>query len=371
MPRPAIRRPDVRRAAPALPNGFTLGNLFFGIFAIVSAARGDFSEAVLYIVLGGVCDAFDGRVARATGTGSRFGEELDSLVDGISFGLAPGMITYFAVLHRDGWGWFPVFIFTACAVLRLARFNVTQAGRAKTYFQGLPSPAAGGTLATYFWFSQTTLYQQTFVGALPWNELMKYLMIVLAFLMVSNVPYPAWPKIGLRSWQGVLGLVFTVVTVLGVTFYAKYYFFLAGIAYVVFGLARAVILGLLDLRAAPPEPDEEEIIAMRRTPRRTMAVGAAGDTHRAAPLAPGRIETSLASERDDESELLVDGGMADGEAAPRKRRRRRRRPRGDRPADDATGERPAPRAGARDDRPRPRPERRDVPPTTTHEDHSG
>src|SRR3954465_14564386 len=94
MPRPALRRPDVRRAAPALPNGFTLGNLFFGIFAIVSASKAEFSEAVLYIVLGGVCDAFDGRVARATGTGSRFGEELDSLVDAISFGLAPALIVF-------------------------------------------------------------------------------------------------------------------------------------------------------------------------------------------------------------------------------------------------------------------------------------
>ena len=90
--RDRLRRPDVRRAAPALPNGLTLGNLFFGIFAIISASRGQFDRAVLYIVLGGVCDAFDGRVARATGTGGRFGEELDSLVDAISFGLAPAMI---------------------------------------------------------------------------------------------------------------------------------------------------------------------------------------------------------------------------------------------------------------------------------------
>src|SRR5919107_4282295 len=103
---PRIRRHHVRRAAPALPNGFTLGNLFFGIFAIVSASRGEFDKAVLFIVLGGVCDAFDGRVARATNTGSPFGEELDSLVDAISFGLAPAMIVYFAVLNRGSqWEW--------------------------------------------------------------------------------------------------------------------------------------------------------------------------------------------------------------------------------------------------------------------------
>jgi len=87
-----MRRPDIRRAAVFLPNGFTLANLFFGIFAIVAASRGNFSNAGVYVVLGGVCDALDGRVARITGSGSRFGEELDSLVDAISFGLAPALI---------------------------------------------------------------------------------------------------------------------------------------------------------------------------------------------------------------------------------------------------------------------------------------
>ena len=114
--------------------------------------------------LGGVADSLDGRVARATGTGSRFGEELDSLVDAISFGLAPALIMYFAAARRPtGLDWLLVFIFTSCAVMRLARFNVEQAGRAKTHFHGLPSPAAGMTLATYYWFSQTPLYNQTVI----------------------------------------------------------------------------------------------------------------------------------------------------------------------------------------------------------------
>ena len=108
-----LRRSDMRRAAPALPNGFTIGNLFFGIFAIIDSSRGEYSRAVLWIVLGGICDGFDGRVARATGTGSRFGEELDSLVDAVSFGLAPAMIewlplspTYGGVNQLTVWGGF-------------------------------------------------------------------------------------------------------------------------------------------------------------------------------------------------------------------------------------------------------------------------
>ena len=85
----AFRRPNMRRAVVILPNGFTLGNLFFGVFAIVSATRGEYMWAGWCVVLGGVMDALDGRVARMTRTGSAFVVELDSLVDAVSFGVAP------------------------------------------------------------------------------------------------------------------------------------------------------------------------------------------------------------------------------------------------------------------------------------------
>src|SRR5213596_2922797 len=91
--RPEADRPR-NRSVIILPNGFTLASLFFGVFAIVAATRSEFDTAGLYVVFGGVSDALDGRVARATGTGSRFGSELDSLVDAITFGLAPAMIMY-------------------------------------------------------------------------------------------------------------------------------------------------------------------------------------------------------------------------------------------------------------------------------------
>jgi CDP-diacylglycerol--serine O-phosphatidyltransferase len=251
---PSVRRRRLRRAAPALPNGLTLGNLFFGIFAIISASRGHFDTAVKCIVAGGVCDAFDGAVARATRTGGRFGEELDSLVDAISFGFAPAMIVYFAVLPRDGWAWLPVFIFAACAVIRLARFNVTQAGESKAYFIGLPSPAAGGTVATYYWFTQTRLYQETRIVDLPWQELMPALMLLLAAMMISSVPYPTWPKVGVRSLRAVGGLLLVLGIVVGALFFPKYFFFLFGVGYLAFGLVRAVILGLLDLPPGEGRP---------------------------------------------------------------------------------------------------------------------
>ena len=135
------RRRGVRRAVVVLPSGLTLSICSAASSRSCSPSAANSIGGPLFIVLGGIADALDGRVARATGTGSRFGEELDSLVDAISFGLAPAMIMYFAVLEpKAGWEWLLVFIFTSCAAIRLARFNVEQAGRAKTHFHGLPSP---------------------------------------------------------------------------------------------------------------------------------------------------------------------------------------------------------------------------------------
>ena len=243
---PALPRPDMRRAVVLLPNGFTLGNLVFGVWSIVAASRGDYSQAGLYVVLGGVMDALDGRVARATRTGSRFGTELDSLVDAVSFGVAPALIMYFAVLNREGWAWLLCFIFIACVVMRLARFNVEQGGRAKTHFHGLPSPAAGMTLATYYWFSQTPLYSQTMIGDLPWELVMKAVMLVLSWLMVSHVLYPAVPNINFRSWKGFIGLGLVLGTVAGLLFAPREFFFPALMAYVLWGLLKTVFLGLMD-----------------------------------------------------------------------------------------------------------------------------
>ena len=240
-----------------LPNGVTLLSLFFGIFAIVSASRGEYALAVWCIIIGGAADAIDGRVARATGTGSRFGEELDSLVDAISFGLAPALIMYFAVLTKETLDWIFVFLFTACAVMRLARFNVEQAGHAKRYFRGLPSPAAGGVLATYYWFSQTPLYNTTRIGDLPWHVMVRFMMAGLGFLMISNVPYPAWPTFSGRSIRGVIGLVTFLALGVGLFLLPKEFFFPVGMTYVLSGLLVSVVKGLLDKPSPFDDVDDD------------------------------------------------------------------------------------------------------------------
>lgn len=247
--REQLGRRGVRRAVVMLPNGFTLFNLFCGIYAIILALHKNVAAAPTFIVLGGIADALDGRVARATGTGSRFGEELDSLVDAISFGLAPAIIVYQGIETQANLDWLLVFIYTACAVMRLARFNVEQAGRKKTHFHGLPSPAAGLTLATYYWFSQTPLYNETVIlftdsatlSSLPWHNLLRGLMAVLAALMISDVPYPAMPSIGFNSIKKVLGTLMVIGSIVLLIFVRNEFIFPALVAYVLFGIVKFAI----------------------------------------------------------------------------------------------------------------------------------
>lgn len=265
------------RVAVALPNGFTLANLFFGIFAVVSASRGEFDAAARYIVFGAIADTLDGRIARATNSGSKFGSELDSLVDAISFGTAPALIMYFLALNETRWDWIFCFFFTACAVMRLARFNVEQAGRPIKHFVGLPSPAAGLTLATYYWFSQTSLYTETVIADLPWHQMLRWVMLGLGMLMISSVQYAKVPTVGFRSLKGLLGLLLVVGTFVGVIFLPKQFFFPALMAYVLYGIGRTVFLGLMDRLPAgrdgenmddDDDDDDDATLARRRRRRR-------------------------------------------------------------------------------------------------------
>ena len=346
-----LRRPDMKRAIVVLPNGFTLANLFCGIFAIVTASRADtpqeYGTAAMLILLGGIADALDGRVARATNSGSAFGSELDSLVDAISFGLAPALIVYFASLNREGWDWVWVFLYTTCAVSRLARFNIQQAGKAKTHFVGLPSPAAGITLATYYLFSQTTLYNDSVIfftdsktlADLPWHRLMQWVMATVAFLMVSNVSYPTVPPIGYRTPRQILGSVIVLGSILALIFIPKQFFFPACVIYIAYGLVVDVFRGLVDRRS-----HDEPVVVDRRSPAASATPVSASAVAPSYPAVGGYDEDlDVADEEDDAADdtsvAPAAGGApgADGQSQ-RKRRRRRRRPRTDRQNPDAKRE---------------------------------
>lgn len=141
-----------RKGLYILPNLFTLAALFGGFYAIVMAMNGRFDMAAYGVFCAMVLDSLDGRVARMTNTTSAFGEQMDSLCDMVSFGVAPALVAYEWALQGLGrWGWTAAFVYCSCAALRLARFNVNTAVVDKRWFQGLPSPAAAALVVGFIW----------------------------------------------------------------------------------------------------------------------------------------------------------------------------------------------------------------------------
>lgn len=253
-----MRRPRLQRGVIIVPSALTIANLFFGIWAIVSAASAEFERAAWLIVFAGITDTLDGRVARATQTGSRFGEELDSLVDAISFGVAPALIIYFLFLADGQYGWIAAFFYVSACVIRLARFNVEQAGHAKVAFHGLPSPSAGMALATFYPFSQTDFFD-TWLAQWNWPTIMTTLMLVIAFLMMSHVLYPVVPKVGLRTRRGMVNGVFLLTMITLAITIPSLFFFPALMGYIAYGILKSTLLGFADrLPDRDPLLDEEE-----------------------------------------------------------------------------------------------------------------
>ncbi|HEX6912279.1 MAG TPA: CDP-alcohol phosphatidyltransferase family protein, partial [Longimicrobium sp.] len=217
----------------------------------------------------------DGRIARFTATGSAFGEELDSLVDAISFGVAPGLIAYFAFLQQGGeWSWILAFLYIVAAVFRLARFNIEQAGTAKSTFHGLPSPTAGSCLATYYAFTQTPFFDQ-FLYRVPISRTAGWLTLFLGLMMVSNVLYPVMPRFSVRTWGGRFAIFLALASLVSAFTYPEYFFFPFSILYITYGLVRSVVLGLAerlperDFLEDELEPDERrELDYEQMRPRR-------------------------------------------------------------------------------------------------------
>jgi len=226
-----------RRGLYLVPHLLTTGNLFGGFYAIVQATLGDPDRAALGIVLAAIFDALDGRVARLIRSTSRFGLEYDSIADTVSFGVAPAMLAFTAgnlnALGRPGF--VLAFLFTVCAALRLARFNVHHsryAGR----FEGLPSPAAAGMIAATQWFVSFIREQG---GAIQIPEVLVALGAgTLGLLMVTTIPYRSFKEVDLRHSYGTLVVVVLALTLLVLE--PKVTLFVLGLAYVAWGPLEAL-----------------------------------------------------------------------------------------------------------------------------------
>lgn len=184
----------LRKGINILPSLFTTGNIFCGFYAFIAVLDGKFYMAAWAIVFAIIFDGLDGRIARLTKTTSEFGVQYDSLADIISFGMAPAFLIYVWKLKPFGRiGWMAAFLFLICATLRLARFNTIELKSGTDQFQGLPTPGAAAVIATIVILSEDRLFhpvQPVFLVATVY---------LLAFLMVSNIPYPAFKKLSFKK----------------------------------------------------------------------------------------------------------------------------------------------------------------------------
>jgi CDP-diacylglycerol---serine O-phosphatidyltransferase len=219
------------------PNWFSAASLFCGLYAILLAGSAGsdanaFYQAGLMIFYAGLFDALDGRVARLTGTGSAFGVQLDSLIDIISFGVAPACLLYFWGLDGLGpLGLFSAFFLMLCGAFRLARFNVTTDGKVHRYSQGLTITMGGGTVAATVMFSADRGIAET-----PHPVAVAVFAVTVGLLMVSSIPYRAMKSFrrNARTMAGVL-LFFAAFLVLGVMYDISAVLTALGLTYVISG----------------------------------------------------------------------------------------------------------------------------------------
>ena len=179
-----------------LPNLFTTGNIFCGIYSLSLVLKEipQYSLAAWFILLAMLFDFLDGQVARRYRATSDFGVEYDSLADFLSFGIVTTIIVYQFVLHKlGGFGIGVAFLYIMFSALRLARFNIQtdKDQKKKADFKGLPSPVSAGVLLTFIIFIEKI--------SLPWEMALPILMLVLGGLMVTGITYPTLLTLKLRK----------------------------------------------------------------------------------------------------------------------------------------------------------------------------
>ena len=203
----------IRKGVYILPNLITSASLFGGFYSIIAALDGQFENAAVAILISAVLDGLDGRVARLTGTTSRFGVEYDSLADLVAFGLAPGILIFSWALRPFGrYGWLAAFLYVVCGALRLARFNVQIGTIESKRFNGLPIPAAAALVAT-------TVLMFFDIGR--GQEMAKHITVLiliylLAFFMVSNVKFYSFKELHLSQrmpFRLLVGLILLFIIV--------------------------------------------------------------------------------------------------------------------------------------------------------------
>jgi CDP-diacylglycerol---serine O-phosphatidyltransferase len=223
------------RLTPSIiPNLFTAINMFCGFLSILSASEGNFNYAAWLIFIAAIFDALDGMVARLTNSSSELGVELDSLSDIVSFGAAPSFLLYKTYFYSmDVWGILISALPLIAGGFRLARFNIQLVGFSKSFFLGLPIPSSALTIASFV----LAFYNDGFPK--PISDFITPMILVLSFLMVSNIRYETLPKISLKSIkEKPYHFIFLIIAIILVaTMYTKG-LFLAFVFMIVIGIFR-------------------------------------------------------------------------------------------------------------------------------------
>jgi CDP-diacylglycerol--serine O-phosphatidyltransferase len=265
-----MKEEDFKKGIYILPSLFTCGNMTFGLLSTFFSIQGYFIKAAWFLIGSLLCDILDGRIARMTHTTSDFGLHLDSFSDLISFGVAPALLMYLLVLKDMGKvGVAIAILFVLCSALRLARFNVL-ALRGVVYknFVGLPTPASAGIIISFVLsyeligpdgyglnFRTIPILKQTmpaFFKAMP------IVMVILSFLMVSNVPYLSFKHIKLSKPRAIRLLVVLIVLVLLVVVYPQNIFFIIFSVYVLSGLFMYISKPLRQKNEKSPKADKRQ-----------------------------------------------------------------------------------------------------------------
>jgi CDP-diacylglycerol--serine O-phosphatidyltransferase len=243
-----IKKEELKKGIFILPSLFTCGNMSLGILSIISSIEGDFIKAAWFLIGALACDIIDGRIARMTKTTSVFGMQLDSLSDLVSFGIAPAIMMYILVLQSmEIIGIAIAVLYVICTALRLARFNVlAQSGEIHKHFVGLPTPASGGVIISFVLCYQlltTGEYSVNFktipglMTLMPaFLEFMPVVIVVLSFLMVSNIPYMSFKKIKLTKVKTIELLVVVIVLIILIVVFPQNIIFIIFSVYAVSGL---------------------------------------------------------------------------------------------------------------------------------------
>lgn len=225
------KRENLRKGVYLLPNLITSGSLFAGFYVIIASTNGNFERAAWFILLSAVLDGLDGKVARLTGTTSKFGMELDSLADVVAFGVAPGVLMYTWALKPFGkLGWLAAFLYVVCGALRLARFNVQVSTVESKRFVGMPIPAAASIVATCV----LLFYELGGTGTIKKVSVVM-LVFLLAFLMVSNIKYFSLKDPDIFKRQPFIMLVVAIMLLIVIVAQPEIMLFIIGMAYLISG----------------------------------------------------------------------------------------------------------------------------------------